>query len=99
MRLQPEGAQYTPVSAEVFFSESLQALPRRGGKRTSRSLVFLGGSLFMRWLMIGLLVSLAVLLLVAAGVTRHVWVHRRRLKRDALDALETGRETDLEIER
>lgn len=61
-------------------------------------MIFLGGSLLMRWLMIGLLVSLAALLLAAAGVTRHVWAHRRRLKRDALEALETGQETDLEIE-
>lgn len=63
-----------------------------------RGLVFLGGSLLMRWLMIGLLVSLAVLLLVAADIARHVWVHHRRLKRAALDALETGKETDLETE-
>lgn len=52
----------------------------------------------MRWLMIGLLVSLAALLIVAAALARHVWVHRRRLKRSALDSFEAGHETDLEIE-
>jgi hypothetical protein len=34
----------------------------------------------MRWLLIALLVSLGALLLAAAGVLRHVLVHRRRLK-------------------
>jgi hypothetical protein len=34
----------------------------------------------MRWLIIALLVSLGGLLLAAAGVTRHVWLHRKRLK-------------------
>jgi hypothetical protein len=33
----------------------------------------------MRWLMIGLLVSLSALLLAAAGVARHVWLQRLRL--------------------
>jgi hypothetical protein len=32
----------------------------------------------MRWLMIGLLVSLSALLLAAAGVARHVWLQRSR---------------------
>jgi hypothetical protein len=30
----------------------------------------------MRWLMIGLLVSLGALLLAAAGVARHIWLQR-----------------------
>jgi len=30
----------------------------------------------MRWLMIGLLVSLGALLLAAAGVARHIWLRR-----------------------
>jgi hypothetical protein len=33
----------------------------------------------MRWLMIALLVSLAGLLLAAAGVARHIWLRRSRL--------------------
>jgi hypothetical protein len=34
----------------------------------------------MRWLMIGLLVSLSGLLLVAAGVARHIWLRRGHLR-------------------
>jgi hypothetical protein len=34
----------------------------------------------MRWLMIGLLVSLGGLLFVAAGVARHIWLRRGRLQ-------------------
>jgi hypothetical protein len=34
----------------------------------------------MRWLMIGLLVSLGGLLFAAAGVARHIWVRRHRLR-------------------
>jgi uncharacterized membrane protein len=35
----------------------------------------------MRWLMIGLLVSVAALLSAVAGVARHIWVHRNKLRR------------------
>ncbi|MGA2650045.1 MAG: hypothetical protein ABSF28_05970 [Terracidiphilus sp.] len=35
----------------------------------------------MRWLMIGLLASLAALLLAAAGVARHIFVQRGKLRR------------------
>jgi len=35
----------------------------------------------MRWLMIGLLVSLAALLLAAAGVARHIWIQREKFCR------------------
>jgi hypothetical protein len=34
----------------------------------------------MRWLLIALLVSLAALLIAAAGVTLHIWVQRARLR-------------------
>ena len=34
----------------------------------------------MRWLFIALVVSLGGLLLAAAGVARHVWLHRKKLK-------------------
>jgi hypothetical protein len=34
----------------------------------------------MRWLMIALLVSVGALLLAAAGVARHIWIHRDRLQ-------------------
>jgi hypothetical protein len=33
----------------------------------------------MRWMMIALLVSVAALLLAAAGVARHIWLQRARL--------------------
>jgi uncharacterized membrane protein len=36
----------------------------------------------MRWLMIGLLVSLAALLSAVAGVARHIWIQRDKLRRD-----------------
>jgi hypothetical protein len=34
----------------------------------------------MRWLLIVLLVSLAALLIAAAGMTLHIWVQRARLR-------------------
>jgi hypothetical protein len=41
----------------------------------------------MRWLMIGLLVSLSALLLAAAGVARHIWLQRlRHSSKPALNA-------------
>ncbi|HVC46839.1 MAG TPA: hypothetical protein VND90_06300 [Terracidiphilus sp.] len=53
----------------------------------------------MRWLMIGLIVSLGTLLFVAAGVARHIWLHRRG-RRDNVPtgALEPGDDADLESE-
>jgi hypothetical protein len=52
----------------------------------------------MRWLMIGLLVSLGALLFAAAGVARHIWLQRRKLRRDTIAAREAAQETDLEVE-
>jgi hypothetical protein len=34
----------------------------------------------MRWLLIGLLVSLGVLLFAAAGVARHIWLQHVKLR-------------------
>jgi len=45
----------------------------------------------MRWLMIGLLASLGVLLLVAVAAARHIWLHRANLQRTP-----ATQETDLE---
>jgi hypothetical protein len=41
----------------------------------------IGKSLFaaLRWLMIGLLVSLGALLIVAGAVARHIWLRRAKL--------------------
>jgi Flp pilus assembly protein TadB len=56
----------------------------------------------MLWLMIGLLVSLVVLLIAAAGVARHIWLQRARLSRkppkrnDALPG--AAEETDIEAD-
>jgi hypothetical protein len=34
----------------------------------------------MRWMMIALLVSVVALLLAAAGVARHIWLHRSQIR-------------------
>jgi hypothetical protein len=47
----------------------------------------------MRWLMIGLLVSVGALLFAAAGVARHIWLHRTQSHRRAIAS--TGRVLDL----
>jgi len=56
----------------------------------------------MRWLLIALLVSVGGLLLAAAGVIRHIRMHRKKLQRtaphmDAVAARQADR-TDLESE-
>jgi hypothetical protein len=51
----------------------------------------------MRWLMIGLLVSLGALLLAAAGVARHIWIHRSRLQTGNAH-LDSAHDHDLERE-
>jgi hypothetical protein len=48
--------------------------------------------------MIGLLVSLGALLLAAAGLARHIWLHRRRARHETPAALEAAHETDVEVE-
>lgn len=53
----------------------------------------------MRWLMIGLLVSMMALLFAVAGVARHIWIHRRKLSDDApAETIAAGDEADLESE-
>jgi hypothetical protein len=51
----------------------------------------------MRWLMIGLIVSLGALLLAAAGMARHIWLHRSRLDTGHAH-LDSTHEHDLERE-
>jgi len=51
----------------------------------------------MRWLVIGLLVSLGMLLFAAGALARHIWLQRKKLRRDARVSRDAG-ETDLEIE-
>lgn len=50
----------------------------------------------MRWLMECLLVSLAALLMAAAAMAGHVWIHRIRLRREPPSCFDTTQETDLE---
>jgi hypothetical protein len=50
----------------------------------------------MRWLMIGLLVSVGALLFAAGGVAHHIWLQRRRHRREALAPLDPAQETDTE---
>jgi hypothetical protein len=52
----------------------------------------------MRWLMIGLLVSLGALLYAAAGVARHVVLQRKKHRLEAQVAQGMVAETDLEVE-
>jgi uncharacterized protein YneF (UPF0154 family) len=60
----------------------------------------------MRWLMIGLLVSLAVLLFAAGGLAFHILLQRAKLRRKppkssdaALETVEeAAEETDIELE-
>ncbi|MGO9318771.1 MAG: hypothetical protein ACLPXT_04980 [Terracidiphilus sp.] len=56
----------------------------------------------MRWLLLVLLVSLAALLIAAAGVAHHIWAQRRRsrLKHSAGAgaAPDSAEETDIETE-
>jgi hypothetical protein len=50
----------------------------------------------MRWLMIGLFVSLGALLLAAAGVARHVWLQRKKLRPEALATTDPAQGISLE---
>jgi hypothetical protein len=51
----------------------------------------------MRWLMIGLFVSLGALLSAALGVARHIWLHHHATpQREAWLARDRTPETDLE---
>ena len=65
-----------------------------GGKASD----ILGGIAPMRWLMIGFIVSLGALLIAAAGVARHIWLHHRKLRTETLAAPDAVPETDLEVE-
>jgi hypothetical protein len=53
----------------------------------------------MRWLMIGLLVSLGALLLAATGMVRHIRNHRHRIRPGSGPlSLNTPHDSDLEAE-
>ena len=57
----------------------------------------LGWSDPMRWLMIGLLASLGVLLLVAGAVARHIWLQRKGLRFEP-HVIPDAQEPDSEVE-
>ena len=48
--------------------------------------------------MIALLVSLGALLFAAAALARHIWLQRRKLRRETLAARHAAHQTDLEVE-
>ena len=50
----------------------------------------------MRWLMIGLLASLGVLLFVAGAVTRHIWLQRKELRFEP-KVIQDAQEPDSEV--
>jgi hypothetical protein len=50
----------------------------------------------MRWLVIGLLVSVGALLLVAGGVARHVWRQRRTQAEETADDAQKARHRELD---
>ena len=52
----------------------------------------------MRWLMISLLVSLGALLIAAAGMARHIWLQRAKLRENPSPAFEPAEESELELE-
>ncbi len=51
----------------------------------------------MRWLMIGLLASLGVLLLVAGAVARHIWLQHKELRFNP-NVIREAQEPDSEVE-
>jgi len=54
-------------------------------------------SLFsMRWLMIGLLVSLGALLFAAAGVARHIWLRRPKRARKPVASVSQPNDPNLD---
>jgi hypothetical protein len=61
------------------------------------SLIFFGLTVLMRWLLIGLLISVGVLLFVACGVAWHILRQRRVQGEEALGKAE-DRELDRELE-
>jgi cell division protein FtsL len=64
----------------------------RGG-----GLISFGLAVLMRWLVIGLLVSVGALLLVAGGVARHVWRHRRLLAEESAEEAQRAQNLELDL--
>jgi len=67
------------------------------GQSISRTHVLESRSLFsMRWLMIGLLVSLGALLFAAAGVARHIWLRRSKRARKPVASVSQPNDPNLD---
>ena len=60
-------------------------------------LVFFGLAVLMRWLVIGLLVSVGALLLVAGGVVMHVRRQRRLLAEESADEAQKARNLEVDL--
>jgi uncharacterized iron-regulated membrane protein len=56
----------------------------------------LGEVYLMRWLLIVFLISLAALLIAAAGAARHIWLQRTKPRGELPVVIEPGDESDLE---
>ena len=54
-------------------------------------------SVFMRWLLIVLLVSLGALLVAAAGAARHIWLQRTKAGSEHSAAPGLAKEPDLKV--
>jgi hypothetical protein len=52
----------------------------------------------MRWLLISFLISLGTLFIATAGMARHIWLQRAKLRRMPSAALEPADDYDLELE-
>jgi hypothetical protein len=90
----PAGATASKAAREAVGADFLSRL-------RNAHLVFLGLAV-MRWLIIALLVSLVALLVAAAGMARHIFVHRAELRRKqpsgTTSVVRAHEETDLESE-
>jgi hypothetical protein len=62
------------------------------------SLCYPWWGLLMRWLMISFIVSLGALLIAAAGMARHIWLQRAKLRSSPSPAFEPADDSELELE-
>jgi hypothetical protein len=66
----------------------------RSQERRTAAMGEAGMQEYMRWLLIVYVVSFAALLFAAAGVARHIWLQRARIKRVPPMVFEPNEETD-----
>lgn len=96
-----DGASYhSPLLMRFPICPQLDLLRRADGSAGPwglRQSGILGWFAIMRWLVIGLLVCLGVLLFAAGALARHIWLHRKKLQHEPQAQL-NARETDLGTE-